>query len=135
MCNIELQGDYGFIVPYSETVELPLLDQNLKVDGFSLAGCIRDIIDGRLNIQQLNNVICNEGITSAKFFLRYTYPFYVKSHWQNNPSLARKIFYKLYKEGRIVQPRLNGKRIVIGPTRYTPVDWYKNHEAEINSRI
>ena len=75
--------------------------------GFSLSNCIRDIIEGRVELDDVEYIITGTKI-ETDLQLEETFDCYTQHHWQHNPRKATMIFALLWRSGRIFQPRVLG---------------------------
>jgi len=80
----------------------------MKKVGLSISFCIADIIRGEVKEKDVEKIIAStavvtnadwEGIISR----------YKKIYWSDDPEKGEAIFRRLLREGKIEQPRLQGK--------------------------
>jgi hypothetical protein len=77
--------------------------------GLSVSFCIRDMIEGRVNPEEVSKII---GSTCARpEDIDSLIATYRRLYWSSNPDAAEALFRKMYTEGRIEQPRLTGDRL------------------------
>lgn len=94
--------------------------------GLSLSFCIQDIIDGLVNIDDVERLVTGTRWTEADIQERLDY--YCTNYWNSNPELARQVFWQLWNSGRIEQPRLQGDeshRLININTRGLQGHWRK----------
>jgi hypothetical protein len=72
--------------------------------GLSLSFCIRDIIEGRVNEEDVICIISNTKITNMDEFDSCC-DMYCKVYWLSNQRRALYLAMKYWQQGRIIQPR------------------------------
>lgn len=75
--------------------------------GLSLSFCIADIINGRVNRDDVLYIITGTRIRNVNEFNRVL-DSYEDCYWTTNPSLGRKIATDFYNRGMLLQPRIQG---------------------------
>lgn len=81
-----------------------------KVIGLSLSFCVADIARGKVDLEQVVKIVANTAAaTPAEWGKLITS--YKKTYWQDFPEKCGLIVKKLLNEGKIEQPRLEGKGI------------------------
>lgn len=82
--------------------------------GFSLSGCIQDLIRGRktyaptegpVTIDDVEKIIAGTRCYDEQDFEQVVNQ-YSLSYWSQNPELAKQYAWQLYREGKIEQPRI-----------------------------
>lgn len=73
--------------------------------GLSLTFCIADIINGVVNLEDVEKIIANTAWTDD--ILHAKVEEFCKLEWRADPALARQVFWELWNSGRIEQPRLS----------------------------
>ena len=76
--------------------------------GKSLSFCIKDIISGKVNVEDVSAISTGTKIPDDNV-LEEVIEQYRKSYWRDDPDLGEEICRKLFEEGRIFQPRLKGE--------------------------
>lgn len=90
--------------------------------GVGLGPCIRDLIDGLVDITKVREIQSN---TQAKNETEWKQIIdcLKQSDWRKNPKKAEETFNNLLKCGKISQPRLLGKKVMITkPNKH----WFEN---------
>lgn len=103
--------------------------------GLSMSNCIRDIIAGAIDIDDVWYIIAGTAI-ETELHLSQAINHCQEKYWQNDPAHGASIFYHLWTEGRILQPRVNGGPIpniaaghwleveqIQGPSARSDGDW------------
>jgi hypothetical protein len=75
--------------------------------GLSLSFCVADIINGRVDIDDVSFIISGTHIRNAEE-LSDVLDTYTRYYWKDLPQLGRFVATRLYEEGKIIQPRLLG---------------------------
>lgn len=93
--------------------------------GLSLSVCVMHIIDGRVALEDVEKII------SATCFanedeMEEVISHYQETYWREDPERATSIVRMLWANGKIEQPRLEGK-----PTHYIYDGCWVNSESEI----
>ena len=73
--------------------------------GRSLSFCVRDIVEGKVNISDVHRIQAGTKISSEEILARVIEQ-YKKSYWRDNPDLAEEVCRRLFREGKISQARL-----------------------------
>jgi hypothetical protein len=73
--------------------------------GYSLSFCVKDIIEGRVDLKDVEKIIANTCAPDDEAWMRIT-SIYAGVYWRKNPFRAVEIANKLWAEGKIEQPRL-----------------------------
>lgn len=74
--------------------------------GLSLTFCISDIIDGTVDVDDVEKIIAGTAYTEE--MLPAKLDEFCQLYWRDNPEYAREVFWNLWHSGRIEQPRLTG---------------------------
>lgn len=78
------------------------------VVGLSLSYCVRDIADGLMPLERVALVVsATNAPTPAR--LKRVLDHYEETYWVENPKKAREIAERLMEEGKVLQPRAEGK--------------------------
>jgi hypothetical protein len=107
----------------------------MKVIGLSMSFCVRDIIKGKVKIE---NVVFISAATKARTEADWESVFaaYKQWYWKENPEEGERIARQLISDGLIIQPRLENNN----PVRYHGEPWvepsiynemYKESQKEI----
>ena len=99
-----------------------------KKVGKSLSFCIKDIILGKVNIEDVSVILAGTNIPDDDV-LNKVIEQYRKSYWRENPDLGEEICRKLFDEGKIFQPRLRGEAPL-----HKGGDWWV-HDEEADPRL
>ena len=75
--------------------------------GLSLSHCIRDIIYGKVQEGDVEKIIAGTMARNSHEFEEVLNN-YAEDYWWEYPMKARTIAKRLYKQGKIEQPRLSG---------------------------
>lgn len=81
--------------------------------GLSLSFCIQDILSGAVAQEQVEYIITSTMCSNKEEFLELVNE-YMKVYWQDDPVQARLIAMRLWNNGQILQPRLQGGHGPIG---------------------
>ena len=84
--------------------------------GLSLSFCIKDIMDGAIDEDDVECIISGTAFTDSLDMIRLIHC-YSKSYWKSDPCKAMNILYRLMEDDLILQPRIGGydaPRIVHG---------------------
>jgi hypothetical protein len=76
--------------------------------GLSLSRCIKDIIDGVVKEEQVQVIIARTMARNSDEWHSIVCQ-YQNSCWQKDPITAAEICFRLLNNGKITQPRLEGK--------------------------
>lgn len=79
-----------------------------KLIGKSLTFCVRDIIDGRVDIRDVEYIIAGTAFETWDDW-KDAIDEYCLSYWLSNPGVARRVVNNLIMTDRIIQPRLFGE--------------------------
>jgi len=94
----------------------------IRLIGLSVSACIRDIILGKVDE---SDVVAIVGGTDVRNDVRQVVDHYSRakhSPWEKDPERARRIFMKLWDEGKIIQPRQLGlEPLFVGGGRHWAV--------------
>lgn len=77
--------------------------------GLSLSYCVNDIINGRVDKNNVMFIIAGTRINCERE-LNDVLENYAKYYWYDNPELGMEIARDLYNQGLILQPRVMGYR-------------------------
>jgi hypothetical protein len=75
--------------------------------GLSLSLCIRDMLLQETPISDVEYIICGTAMRDEESFARVVND-YSRTYWRSSPSAGIRIAKTLWKEGRLLQPRLRG---------------------------
>lgn len=75
--------------------------------GYSLSGCVKDIIEGKVGIDQVDVIIAGTHCKSSRDWEGLVRS-YQSMYWASDPEQAVGVLMKLASEGRIIQPRVIG---------------------------
>ena len=73
--------------------------------GLSLSLCIRDMLLNETPISDVEYIICGTAMKDEESFSRVV-QHYSHTYWKSSPSAGIRIAKTLWKEGRLLQPRL-----------------------------
>lgn len=73
--------------------------------GLSVSFCVTDIVHGVQSIDNVDYICAGTRCSSQRKFAKVCRD-YSKRYWTKNPSAARAVARRLWREGKIVQPRL-----------------------------
>jgi len=73
--------------------------------GLSLSLCIKDIIEGRAEVEAVERIITGTMAVSERDW-ESVLRIYCEAYWKRDPALARALVARLLAEGKITQPRL-----------------------------
>jgi hypothetical protein len=76
--------------------------------GTSVSSCIKDIIEGRVNVNDVTKIISGTNVPDPLTWIRVSAA-YCDTYWKTNPSEALLVLYYLLSEGKIDQPRTRGE--------------------------
>lgn len=76
--------------------------------GLSLSLCVRDIIDGRVNVEDVEVIVTNTAARDSNDWSKLMDQ-YCNSYWRGQSDRARRVVDLLLAADRIVQPRLNDR--------------------------
>lgn len=76
--------------------------------GLSLSACVKDICTGKVTYEQVEKIISATALQTQED-IEYMLQSYCESYWKNFPSQAEMIALRLMSEGKVTQPRLEGK--------------------------
>jgi hypothetical protein len=81
-----------------------------KVVGLSLSSCVREIVEGKVYLEDVAFIIAGTKMKDDADFVHVLdrYSQYYLWGWDYNPLEARRIATKLWKSGRVTQPRVTG---------------------------
>ncbi|MFA6397680.1 MAG: hypothetical protein WDK96_02435 [Candidatus Paceibacterota bacterium] len=80
----------------------------VPVVGFSLALCIRDILDGKYYEKNVVKIVAETNALKKQHWDEIL-ACHKKGCWKDNPKKAEEIFNRLLEAKKIEQPRLDGK--------------------------
>lgn len=78
----------------------------MKKIGLSLSFCVSDIARGKVSLAEVDKIITGTAATPDQWDELLAE--YKRIYWYENPEKCEQIARKLMKEGKIVQPRLDG---------------------------
>jgi len=73
--------------------------------GLSMSLCIRDVLEGRVNIEQIEKIFAQTRIETEEH-LQETMTVYRQAYWSSDPDRGERIARSMLKAGRIEQPRI-----------------------------
>lgn len=77
--------------------------------GLSLSLCIKDVIEGRVSVEQIDSIIANTRIEGPED-LDDVIEVYRHSYWYADPDRAERLTRNLFRLGVISQPRIQNPR-------------------------
>lgn len=80
---------------------------NNKLVGLSLSKCVADIIEDKVDVNDVVFIIARTAIKTPED-MDYVMHRYRKSYWEKNPDLGEKIARLLFEDNKVTQPRLRG---------------------------
>lgn len=89
-----------------------------KMIGLSLSFCVKDIIEGRVDLESVDKIITGTFFTDRDSFndgMKYGY---CRTYWRKHPDRAHEIAMQLWDAGKLDQPRARGE---------TPPDIHNGH--------
>lgn len=75
--------------------------------GYSLSNCIKDILEGRVEISRVEKIISGTCASNEDKWNRLVKVHYGPTYWSSNPQRATEIMLQLRDEGKIEQPRID----------------------------
>ena len=75
--------------------------------GLSVSNCIRDIVEGKVMLADVQYIIGGTKIYNTADAIKVA-DIYKENYWSSDPDTAVGIFFNLYFYGKIVQPRVDG---------------------------
>lgn len=76
--------------------------------GLSLSFCVKDIINGNVNVDDVEKIICGTKAETPKDW-ESVMRSYQGTYWKENPEAAVGVVIHLMELGKIIQPRVIGK--------------------------
>ena len=76
--------------------------------GLSLSFCVRDIIKGKVDADEVLCIVANTMVSNDVDFFKVVET-YSNVYWVDDPYEGKKVAMRFWREGLIVQPRLRGK--------------------------
>lgn len=77
--------------------------------GLSLSFCVRDILCGKVQLESVRKIIASTCFANDQQF-EEVIQCYRKTYWYKNPDEGERIARVLRDEGKIVQPKLEGRK-------------------------
>lgn len=74
--------------------------------GRSLSFCIKDILEGKKKLSQVDSIVTSTMFESDDEF-ENGIDSYARVYWNRNPEKGKSIARQLWHSGKIIQPRLN----------------------------
>lgn len=74
--------------------------------GYSLSFCVKDIMDGLVDLKDVDKIIASIACPDDEAWQRLV-SIYAGVYWSKNPFRATEIANQLWSEGKIEQPRLS----------------------------
>jgi hypothetical protein len=75
--------------------------------GLSLSFCVQDILNGHVDIDEVEYIICGTCFRNHREFEKGI-QIYSNSYWLDAPEVGKHIARKLWNAGKLLQPRLEG---------------------------
>ena len=75
------------------------------LEGLSLSFCIKDVIKGNIDARSISQIITSTCCSTEDEF-KQVLEVYARTYWRKNPELGKALAWRLWKGGKIVQPRL-----------------------------
>jgi|HubBroStandDraft_5_1064220.scaffolds.fasta_scaffold259211_3 hypothetical protein len=88
----------------------------MKKVGLSLSFCVRDIIEGKVSLDDVAFIYSGTKAETAEHWDGLIY-MYSLNYWSTNPSEGERLARHFIDNGLIIQPRLEGKVLRWGPRR------------------
>ena len=76
--------------------------------GLSLSWCVKDIIEGKVELDEVEKIICGTRIENPQHFEQVC-EHYCAYYWEHNRGRAVLIASKLFNSGKLDQPRVRGE--------------------------
>ena len=73
--------------------------------GLSLSLCIKDVIQGKVSVEQIDSIIANTKCETEAHW-NEVFEIYCRLYWEADPERAVRIVRTLVKLGKIEQPRI-----------------------------
>ena len=77
--------------------------------GLSLSFCIKDIIEGRVELEKVEKIITGTFFTDRDMFHTGMKHSYCPTYWRKDPERALQIAMDLWDAGKLDQPRRRGE--------------------------
>ena len=77
--------------------------------GFSLSLCVRDIIDGKVNLDAVEKIVTGTCYRERGEFIAGIDATYCRTYWRRSADEAFVIAVLLWDAGKLDQPRLRGE--------------------------
>jgi hypothetical protein len=87
-----------------------LRDVEVSMIGLSLSFCIKDIIEGRVDLDKVEKISTATFYTDRDMFHTGLKVGYCRTYWRHDPERAHKIAMDLWDAGKIDQPRTRGEK-------------------------
>ena len=78
--------------------------------GMSFSFCISDIVSGKVAERDVAFISANTRAKTREHW-EEVIKHYSESYWYNFPDEAREVAWRFINEGRVIQPRLEGRQI------------------------
>ena len=98
--------------------------------GRSLSFCVRDIVNGEVEYNDVSVIVTNTCAKNRKEFEKII-EIYSGSYWRGFASVAKGVALDLWDQGKIQQPRLINNRI--GQKLYAYDIWADSYQEAIDS--
>jgi len=82
----------------------------MKLYGLSLGFCVRDIVEQKISVDEVECIIASTMIVTAGD-LKKVIDIYSMTIWAGLGSEAARIAFDLFREGKVFQPRVEGLEI------------------------
>lgn len=103
--KLKKQKDESLQLELDEVQKLLETDPNKKVNGLSLSACVSHIAAGLIKPDQVAFIVSNT-VLETEEDLTAAIIHYQQYEWSIEPEKAEQITRQLFKEGRIIQPKL-----------------------------
>ena len=77
--------------------------------GLSLSFCVREILEGKVNIKDVEKIIAGTNIPNRQVFRDLMFENYAPVYWKKDPKRGILIALDLWDRGLLDQPRTRGK--------------------------
>lgn len=77
--------------------------------GLSLSFCVKDIIEGRVELEQVEKISTGTAFRTRALFHMGMMLDYCRIYWRHDPERAHQIAMDLWDAGKIDQPRCRGE--------------------------
>ena len=77
--------------------------------GLSLSFCVQEILEGKVNIKDVEKIIAGTKIPTREDFAHLMFENYAPVYWKQNPKRGVLIALELWDRGLLDQPRTRGE--------------------------